>query len=94
MTIRILDPTQPPEVLPATLAQRQQINGPVTLGLLSNGKSNAVRLLRLVKDLLAEQLEIERVIETEKKSASTNAPEILLDELAESCDLALVAIGD
>ena len=94
MTIRVLDPTQPPEVLPASLAQRQSVDRPVRLALLSNGKTNAVNLLRLVKDLLAEQLQIERVMEAEKESASTNAPETLLDRLAESCDFALVAIGD
>lgn len=94
MTIRVLDPTQSPEVLPTTLAKRQSIEGPATLALLSNGKSNAARLLRFVKELLAEQMEIERVIEVDKESASTNASEVLLDELADACDLALVAIGD
>ena len=94
MPIRVLDPTQPPEVFPAKLAHRQSDYGRVRLALLSNGKTNAGALLRLVKDQLAEQMNIERVIEVAKDSASTNAPETLLDHLAEECDLALVAIGD
>lgn len=94
MTIRVLDPTQPAEVLPATLARRESVQGPVTLGLLSNGKANAAGLLRHVAEQLAEHMTIERIVEVEKASASTEAPETLLDQLADRCDLALVAIGD
>ena len=94
MTIRVLDPTQSPEVMPVTLARRESADGPVNLGLLSNGKSNAAKLLHLVKDQLAQQLNIEHVIELEKESASTNASESLIDRLANASDLALVAIGD
>jgi len=94
MPIRVLDPTQPPEVMPVTLASRKTDYGAVNLGLLSNGKSNAVKLLRLVKDQLVSQLQIEQVVEAEKESASTNAAEELIDQLADGSDLALVAIGD
>ena len=94
MTIRFLDPTQPPEVLEATLAQRPLPRKPLVLGLLSNSKPNADRLLRLVAGDLGERLEIERLVEVAKPSSSTNAPEELLDRLAEECDLALVAVGD
>lgn len=94
MPIRVLDPTQPPEIMPITLAERQSCYGPVRLALLSNGKTNADKLLRFVKEQLAEHLKIESVIETAKESASTNAPQALLDRLADNCDLAVVAIGD
>ena len=94
MPIRVLDPTQAPEVLPTTLARRQSDYGPVSLALLSNGKTKAVELLRLVKDRLAEHMKIERVMEFAKESSSTNGSDALLDQLAECCDLALVAIGD
>ena len=94
MPIRVLDPTQPPEVLPVTLATRTPPQTPISLALLSNGKTNAVELLRMVKDNLAKQIQIGHAVETEKKSASANAPQVLLDELSESCDLAIVAIGD
>lgn len=94
MTIRVLDPTQPPQVLPATLARRSPITAQISLALLSNAKTNASELMRLVKDELSKQLNIDRVVEAAKESASTNAPETMLDQLAEECDLALVAIGD
>ena len=94
MTIRVLDPTQAAGILPATLARRQGVEKPVTLGLLSNGKTNAAKFLRLVTEQLTEQMRIERTINVEKESASTNAPETLLDQLAETCDEALIAIGD
>ena len=94
MTIRVLDPTQPPEVLAAALATRKPFAGPLNLALLSNGKTNAGELLRLVKEQLAGRIEIGQVVEAAKDSASTNAPEALLDQLADGCDAALVAIGD
>lgn len=94
MTIRVLDPTQPPEILPAVLAPRNSLDHPLHLALLSNGKTNAAELLRRVSDQLARQLRIEQVVEAAKDLSSTNAPEALLDQLAEACDLALVAIGD
>jgi hypothetical protein len=94
MMIRFLDPTQPVEILPVTLAPRRLIERPVTIGLLANGKSNAAALLRLVVNELKEQLPIAGVVEFAKQSASTNAPDEMLDQLAEDCDLAIVAIGD
>jgi hypothetical protein len=92
--IRFLDPTQPAEVLPVTLAPRRAMGRPLTIGLLANGKSNAAALLRLVVNELNEQLPIANVVEFAKQSASTNAPDEMLDQLAETCDLAIVAIGD
>jgi len=94
MTIRVLDPTQAAEVLPASLATRPLRKSDLTVGLLSNSKPNAARLLRLVADRLAERLSIQRVVEVAKDSSSTNAPPKMLDELGDQCDLSLVAIGD
>jgi len=94
MTIRVLDPTQQPEALPATLARREPISTAINLAMLSNGKTNASELMRLVKDKLIQQLHIARVVEATKDSASTNASDAILDQLSEECDLALVAIGD
>ncbi len=92
--IRFLDPTQPAEVLPVTLAPRHPTERPVTIGLLANGKTNAAALLRLVVNELKERLPIANVVEFAKQSASINAPDEMLDQLAKTCDLAVVAIGD
>ena len=94
MTIRFLDPTQAVEILPASFASRPLPEADLTIGLLSNNKQNADRLLRLVADKLATRLSIQRVVEVAKNSSSTNAPQEMLDELSEQCDLSLVAIGD
>ena len=94
MTIRFLDPTQAAEILPASLATQPLRTGPLTVGLLSNGKPNAAGLLRLVAERLAENLSIQQIVEVAKSSSSTNAPQELLDQLADQCDLSLVAIGD
>lgn len=94
MPIRFLDPTQPAEVIPATLAERGPLVQPVTVGLLSNGKTNAARFLELLAERLAKILAISRTVERNKDDSSKNASGEMLDDLAEVCDFALVAIGD
>ena len=94
MTIRFLDPTQAAEVLPASLATGPLRDADLTIGLLSNAKQNADRLLRLVSDRLAKKLPVRQMVEAVKHSSSTNAEPELLDELAAQCDLSFVAIGD
>jgi hypothetical protein len=94
MTIRFLDPTQEPEVLPAAQTTRRPLGRPAVLGLLSNTKPNADRLLRLVAEELAGRLSIGRVVEAAKESSSTNAADDLLDRLAAECDWVVIAVGD
>jgi hypothetical protein len=94
MTIRFLDPTQGPEVLPAARAARRPLGRPAVLGLLSNTKPNADRLLRLVAEELARRLSVGRVVEVVKESSSVNARDELLDRLAEECDWVVTAVGD
>ena len=78
----------------ATLAERGPLVQPVTVGLLSNGKTNAARFLELLAERLAEILAISRTVERNKDDSSKNASGEILDDLAEVCDFALVAIGD
>lgn len=94
MTIRVLDPTQPPEVLPARIAPRRAPDRPIVLGCLSNSKPNAGRLLKMIAEQLRDRLQIESTVEAAKPNASLNAPEETLDQLAERCDMAIVAVGD
>ncbi|MBI1845898.1 MAG: hypothetical protein HYR86_02870, partial [Candidatus Rokubacteria bacterium] len=61
MTVRFLDPTVAPDVGEATAATRVAgLDGKV-IGLLSNGKVNADRLLDLVREGLAARYRLRRV---------------------------------
>lgn len=94
MEIRILDPTVEPEPTETSSAKRlHDLDGKV-LGLLSNGKVNADRLLDLVRDGLLSRYRLRDVIVRTKPNASRVASAELVDELVRSCDLVVTAIGD
>ena len=92
--LRILDPTV--EALPDStlLAPRpQEFNGKV-VGLLSNSKRNADKLLDAVYSLLQDTYEFSGVVRLDKGDASRPAPGHVMDELLEKCDLVITATGD
>jgi hypothetical protein len=94
MTIKILDPTIAPDHTESTLAKRVgDLDGKV-LGLLSNSKVNGDRLLDLMRERLAARYQIKRVVTMTKSSASRVADEVMLDALAQECDVVVTAIGD
>jgi hypothetical protein len=94
MTIKILDPTVPPEPTEASLAKRAvDLDGKV-LGLLSNGKVNGDRLLDLVRDELSARYDVREVVVMAKRNASRVADDATLEALASRCDVVVTAIGD
>jgi len=64
------------------------------LGLLTNGKVNADRLLDLVREGLEARYRVREVIARAKPSASRVADPAMLEELAARCDAVVTAIGD
>lgn len=94
MAIKILDPTVEAEPIESSIAKRlPDLDGKV-LGLLSNGKVNADRLLALVRDELATRYRVRDVVVRAKPSASRVAPDEVMTELASTCDAVITAIGD
>ncbi|MFQ5875895.1 MAG: hypothetical protein ACE5JL_19140 [Dehalococcoidia bacterium] len=93
-TITVMDPRA--EAIPeaAAMAPRpDSLHGKV-LGLLHNSKANADVLVRMVGDLLKERFEIQDVKFSSKPDASRPAPVEVMEDLAGSCDFAVVAVGD
>ena len=91
---KILDPTV--EALPEStlLAPRpDDLNGK-TVGLLSNSKRNADKLLDAVCSLLQDTYEFRAVVRLDKGDASRPAPKRIMDQLLEECDLVITATGD
>jgi hypothetical protein len=94
MTIKILDPTVPPERAESSLAKRVAgLDGKV-LGLLNNGKVNGDRLLTLVREELGARYDLRDVVVMTKAGASIVADDAMLEALASRCDVVVTAIGD
>jgi hypothetical protein len=94
MPIRMLDPTGIDEPRETRLAPRDGRLAGKRLGLLANGKTNSVRLLELVGELLVERHGVRVPVLVDKRDASRPAADAVLDELLPRCDLVVTAIGD
>jgi hypothetical protein len=93
-SIPVYDPRGVVEAEPTTTAPRvKQLKG-LRLGLLDNTKWNANKLLRGVRDRLAEKHAFSAVNYYCKESFSLAAAPELLDEIAAHNDIVLTAIGD
>ena len=94
MGVKYLNPVQEADIAPARLAPRlKSING-MTLGLLSNGKINAEKLLIMIAEELAKTGGPIAVVEKSKSNAGRNCPPELIDELVETCDAVITGLGD
>ena len=51
-------------------------------------------MLEMVREVLADRYDFNRVITKNKGNASRPCPEDILDELAERCDVVITASGD
>jgi len=65
-----------------------------TIGLMSNTKPNSARLLDDIGELLVQRYGVKEVVKKQKPNFYTPAPPQLVEELANTCDAVLTAIGD
>lgn len=92
--MQLIDPT-------VKAAEQSNVRAPkmtslqgTTIGLLSNGKANADRLLEETAALFQAEHHC-RVLEVVfKRNASAPAPQSMIDDLADRCDFLLTANGD
>ncbi|MBX5465938.1 MAG: hypothetical protein K6U14_00375 [Firmicutes bacterium] len=89
-----MDPTGRTRSQTVQLSQRLKTLDGCRLGLLDNTKPNARRLLEAVVDELKERYQLGEVVLRQKPVQGLPGPEPILDELAQSCDAVLVAVGD
>ncbi len=93
-TMPVYDPRGVVEAAPVTSAPRvKQLEG-LRLGLLDNTKWNANKLLRGVRDRLAEKHAFSAVNYYRKESFSLAAAPELVAEIAANNDVVVTAIGD
>ena len=94
MALELLDPTgQTPQTGYAAAARLGALDG-LRIGLLSNGKVNADRLLRLAAERFAERHGCRIARETAKPNASRVADPQLLRDLSHNVDFLITAVGD
>ena len=93
-TIPVYDPRGVVEATPLALAPRAKSLEGLRLALLDNTKWNANKLLRGVRDRLAEKHRFAAVNYYRKESFSLIARPELIDEIAANNDLVLTAIAD
>ena len=93
-TIPVYDPRGVVEAAPMTTAPRVKKLEGLRLGLLDNTKWNANKLLRGVRDRLAQKHAFGAVNYYRKESFARAATPELLAEIAAQNDIVLTAIGD
>ena len=93
-TIPVYDPRGVVEAAPVTAAPRVKKLEGLRLGLLDNTKWNANKLLRGVRDRLAEKHAFSAVNYYRKEGFSLAAAPELVAEIAANNDVVVTAIGD
>jgi hypothetical protein len=91
----LMHPGNPPRDEEVKLADRRYntLNG-LRLGLLGNAKLNADNVLNAVGDLLAERYNVVSVFHRTKPSFSKPAPDEIVEEMVENCDVVIAGVGD
>jgi len=93
-SIPVYDPRGIVEASPMAAAPRvKQLKG-LRLGLLDNTKWNANKLLRGVRERLAQKHDFSAIHYYRKESFSLSATPELLDRIAKENDIVVTAIGD
>jgi hypothetical protein len=65
-----------------------------TVGFIDNAKPNFNHLVDDLADLLVAEYGVKQVIKRRKRSASVPAPEEIVRELADQCDVVIAGSGD
>lgn len=90
--IRVLEPTQEAEVTAARLAPRLESLHGKTIGLYSNNKLNATKLLDMAEAILRERYAIKGVVRGAYQVGRIMRPDEWID--VERCDAVVLTHGD
>ena len=66
----------------------------VRLGLVSNSKLNADKVLLAIVDLLKERYEMETIVHERKLNFFLPAPDEIVDKIVNSSDVVIAGVGD
>jgi ABC-type transporter Mla subunit MlaD len=92
--VRLYDPTAPRRDDPGrALARLDTLAGKV-VGFIDNAKPNFNHLVDDLAERLVADYGVKRVVKRRKTSASIPAPDEIVRELADECDLVITGSGD
>jgi len=94
-TLTLFDPTAPRRAA-ATEAARPAFAGlaGAVIGFIDNAKPNFNHLVDDLAEIFTSRYGVARVVKRTKRSASVPAPEAILGELTQECDLVITGSGD
>jgi hypothetical protein len=91
---QVFDPTAPCENQPRELRRvLDSLSGKV-VGFIDNTKPNFNYLVDDLADLLVSKYGVRSVVKRSKRVSSIPAPDALIKELSEECDLVITGSGD
>jgi hypothetical protein len=94
MTLHVFRPVPPDDQQLLQFAPRLDTLRGTRVGFIGNLKPNCDVLLHTTEDLLGKRSGIAGTVYREKASCSSGAPVAMLDEIGQTCDAAVVALGD
>ncbi len=94
MPLELFDPTGEPAATGFRHAPRLETLSGLRIGLFSNAKVNADRLLRFTAEEFVRRHECEVVVDTGKLNASRIAEPQVLERIANDVDFLITAVGD
>lgn len=90
----LLDPSAPPRSgVHRVTTQFRGFQGSV-VGFIDNSKPNFNYLVEELEEILTNEYGVKQIIKRRKTSASIPAPDSMLEELGEHCDLVITGSGD
>ena len=92
--IPVMDPRGETPPASVSMAPRAPTLDGKTIALVDNTKINAGNLLDKLSSLLAAEVEPARIARYSKPDATRPAPPVLISQIANECDIAVLAIGD
>ena len=92
--VLLYDPTAASEAVPGTASVKLATLSGRVVGFVDNAKPNFNHLVDDLADLLIADYGVKQVIKRRKRSASVPAPEEIVRELADQCDVVIAGSGD
>lgn len=92
--VLLYDPTATRQADPAGVNQTLATLSGKVVGFIDNAKPNFNHLVDDIGDLVVANYGVKRIIKRRKSSASIPAPDEVVRELADECDLVITGSGD
>lgn len=92
--VLLYDPTATRQPGPAQTSLKLGTLAGKVVGFIDNAKPNFNHLVDDLADLLVAEYGVKQVVKRRKRSASVGAPEEMVRELADQCDVVIAGSGD